>query len=1494
MQQLEPTYLRYVYDGLSKGSISSNNPTSLPIGFIGLFEDEFPSSMPLVERMSILNRLATWALLKGPVSIKMVAEVLNEHPDKTKALIDTYSKWFNSPEPGKYVLYHDRLRTYLLQKLSNHEVQNLNEILISYLENALNSEDLKEAESYALEHLSTHMAVESQMGNNYERLHEFVNQEDLWKRQITTSSEYKWSLTAVQNTIFESARRNIEINALEASVNSIKLMEQEEGGVEATLNFLDNGDYIISLKRVQNWGLQRKLNIFLLMLYDLTIGHLNKKSFKKEACLAIIDELKKIDYSEVSNNLFSTISIYTIYLELKKIDVDISFIWKNIDNDFTKVFQLANSFDLETQNFELKKHNEQLKIKESQFLIKKYKQKKIKNARNSRELNSLEKEIEFQELEIQVAEKKIKEYRSQLDKLSLTNSFKKHISKLDYDDIIDVIHLSSKPKDYIIFITHFFNCIDQNYIDQKKKLNESIPGESIVGSLVDSIKHKYQIRDGFVPNPLDEIVDRSYVDMLINEISNTLKTNFNLKQNLIFSSALNDNSTVLTQKIFELKGNIFNQLESISGLKKGNGSNYIKLIKTYFNEISHIDSIFSSKNSKILENNVLTTIKHMVDSAKVVDNSILALYNYFALTSFRFSNLLKSKEIIIIGLDAINPVIEKHKKSFFSEMKNKTVEDQTALILSLDKSYSLGEVNNYLDGKIGGLYTEDNIVKKYWLLESIVHLTKLVYSFQEDCIDNIGFKDFTDEIFNTIYRIVNTIIEVFYYNDFNNIDDEIIIKIYDKIQPILKSGQKLELNLDFKFYLIFKYIEFDNFFNSMTNDSKNSFQSSYLPLSISDSIPQMINDSKEKYLRLGSLVIEKKISLNNDQLELIIDHYLSDNKISDAYELNEFINSKCPKTYIKILNFEYPIKIPKNEIFRILRRIEKNYHIYERYQTNSIDNFILLYSKTDRLRAKRIIFNIILHQLKLLDYISSINTIILLINNSLFKSKVEFLNELIIEKTNEVYKTGNGEKIITSYIAIKKSDNLNEIQRNKILNIASGEITTQGYNSISKHLYNIFEDTISTSSTPIKFDDVSFFADFFIQLSFNDKLIIENSDKTNDNVTLKIVDTYYNFYKIFENLSIAYNINWDLTGYYYSCFYSKIIELNNVIESLVFDKLLIHNFIDNKFIIGNIDQDYEFLDDLTGSNFITQSSINFEEMSGLFFINLRESAINQQDHNYLYNYSILFEYAILYNLNNRFDLSLKCIDLMPKKFKDLTLYYLCKNLTDEKIFLKSIKSIRSAYFKILAYIDFFSLNFNLDTSEIPNNFNDLLDLIKGHYNEAEKQSLFLNFYSSMLDNSMKKEHKILESIIKKNYGDKLFTKSSELINNNSEKDIETLFEELKNYDLLCEGLSGGPQAESWIFNYLDSTEMSTYKKAIHLIYNSNDTEKKKYLNNEINKLKYICGYELSNNDDYEKELTDVALANVFLIRSLKYFYSAENSKSIALLNRGFRLIGVEN
>ncbi len=68
--------------------------------------------------------------------------------------------------------------------------------------------------------------------------------------------------------------------------------------------------------------------------------------------------------------------------------------------------------DLETVNFEIgaKKNL----IEDSKVAIKKYAEQQ-KNVRNSREFNSLTKEVEFQELEIQLAEKNIKEFKAQIE-----------------------------------------------------------------------------------------------------------------------------------------------------------------------------------------------------------------------------------------------------------------------------------------------------------------------------------------------------------------------------------------------------------------------------------------------------------------------------------------------------------------------------------------------------------------------------------------------------------------------------------------------------------------------------------------------------------------------------------------------------------------------------------------------------------------------------------------------------------------------------------------------------------------------------------------------------------------------------------------------------------------------------------------------------------------------------------------------------------------------
>lgn len=85
--------------------------------------------------------------------------------------------------------------------------------------------------------------------------------------------------------------------------------------------------------------------------------------------------------------------------------------------------------DLETINYEIgaKKNL----IEEAKVLIKKYADQQ-KNVRNSREFNSLAKEVEFQELEIQLAEKNIKEFKVQIEqKKEVISETKERLSERD-------------------------------------------------------------------------------------------------------------------------------------------------------------------------------------------------------------------------------------------------------------------------------------------------------------------------------------------------------------------------------------------------------------------------------------------------------------------------------------------------------------------------------------------------------------------------------------------------------------------------------------------------------------------------------------------------------------------------------------------------------------------------------------------------------------------------------------------------------------------------------------------------------------------------------------------------------------------------------------------------------------------------------------------------------------------------------------------------------
>jgi hypothetical protein len=76
--KIDPSYLRYIHDGLNSGSIHAENASSLPDGLTGLYESTFLGELNVKESQQLLNRFAYFSLLKKEVSCQFVSIALNE------------------------------------------------------------------------------------------------------------------------------------------------------------------------------------------------------------------------------------------------------------------------------------------------------------------------------------------------------------------------------------------------------------------------------------------------------------------------------------------------------------------------------------------------------------------------------------------------------------------------------------------------------------------------------------------------------------------------------------------------------------------------------------------------------------------------------------------------------------------------------------------------------------------------------------------------------------------------------------------------------------------------------------------------------------------------------------------------------------------------------------------------------------------------------------------------------------------------------------------------------------------------------------------------------------------------------------------------------------------------------------------------------------------------------------------------------------------------
>jgi predicted nucleic acid-binding Zn-ribbon protein len=146
---------------------------------------------------------------------------------------------------------------------------------------------------------------------------------------------------------------------------------------------------------------------------------------KKTKEIPVVESKKTVVKVTSNLNVESTEEKAELTIEKKLITL---YNLQQIDSQIDKIRIIRGELPLEVQDLETRVDNyiqetvvlekfvleKKNAIKDSQLLIKKYEDQQM-NVRNNREYDSLTKEIEFQNLEIQLSEKRIREYQQSLD-----------------------------------------------------------------------------------------------------------------------------------------------------------------------------------------------------------------------------------------------------------------------------------------------------------------------------------------------------------------------------------------------------------------------------------------------------------------------------------------------------------------------------------------------------------------------------------------------------------------------------------------------------------------------------------------------------------------------------------------------------------------------------------------------------------------------------------------------------------------------------------------------------------------------------------------------------------------------------------------------------------------------------------------------------------------------------------------------------------------------
>lgn len=175
---IEPTYLRMVRDRLGSGGLTPGSVADLPMGMVGLFEEALKSGS-MQERQEWMRVLLVFAMLKEGMSVADMAALLKVDRQIVSDVVERFPSWFNSPEPGQFVLYHQRLSAFLLSVQAKSDVLMMSERLAE-----LHGSSEASLQMYGWRHGLTH-AVESVGlgGAGLDRLKALLLEDGEWKKR---------------------------------------------------------------------------------------------------------------------------------------------------------------------------------------------------------------------------------------------------------------------------------------------------------------------------------------------------------------------------------------------------------------------------------------------------------------------------------------------------------------------------------------------------------------------------------------------------------------------------------------------------------------------------------------------------------------------------------------------------------------------------------------------------------------------------------------------------------------------------------------------------------------------------------------------------------------------------------------------------------------------------------------------------------------------------------------------------------------------------------------------------------------------------------------------------------------------------------------------------------------------------------------------------------------------------------------------------------------